>query len=87
MTLLVSLLAALIGAFSALITTFLKEVVFQRLNEARSKTNQQREIFRNYAAPLAAATEKLIWRFFRDFPRESGSIPEESDPTRRLQRV
>lgn len=67
MTLLVSLLAALIGAFSALITTFLKEVVFQRLNEARSKTNQQREIFRNYAAPLAAATEKLIWRFSEIF--------------------
>jgi hypothetical protein len=63
----VPLVAALIGAISALGTTFLKEFVIERLNEGHVKTNEQRAIFRNYAAPLAAASEKLLWRFSEIF--------------------
>jgi hypothetical protein len=63
----VPLAAALIGAISALATPLLKDLVIQRLNERRSKSDQQHEIFRNYAAPLTGACEKLIWRFYEIF--------------------
>ncbi len=59
--------AALIGAASALATTWLKESVFQKHTEVRSKQQQQKEIFRNYASPLITASENLIWRFSEIF--------------------
>ena len=63
----VSLAAALIGAASALATPFIKEFIVRRLSEQRSKSERQHEIFRNYAAPLIASCEKLIWRFSEIF--------------------
>jgi hypothetical protein len=59
----VPLVAALIGAFSALITTFFKDFLIQRWNETHTKSVEQRDIFRNYAAPLAGACQRLCWRF------------------------
>ena len=63
----VPLISALIGALSALATPFAKDLVIRRLNDKRSKSETQHEIFRNYAAPLAASCEKLIWRFSEIF--------------------
>lgn len=63
----VPLVAAFIGAVSAIATTVLKEHVFQRRTENRSKVNEQKRVFRNYAAPLAVTSEKLIWRFSEIF--------------------
>jgi hypothetical protein len=59
----VPIVAALIGAISALATPFIKDLLIQRLAEQRSKSDRQHEIFRNYAAPLASSCEKLMWRF------------------------
>lgn len=59
----VPLTSALIGAISALVTPFVKEGFIQLRNEKRAKLDGQHEIFRNYAAPLTASSEKLIWRF------------------------
>jgi hypothetical protein len=66
----VPLIAALIGALSALATTFLKDFLIQRWNETRLKSMQQRDIFRNYAAPLAGACQRLCWRFAEIFIEE-----------------
>lgn len=60
-------MAALIGAVSALVTPFIKDVLVQKLNERRVKTDAQHEIFRNYASPLVVACEKLVWRFSEIF--------------------
>lgn len=59
----VPLASALIGAMSALATPFVKEMFIQIWSEKRAKLNSQHDIFRNYAAPLTASSEKLIWRF------------------------
>ena len=61
------LASALIGAISALIAPFVKDVLIQLWNEKRAKLDSQHEIFRNYAAPLTASSEKLIWRFSEIF--------------------
>jgi hypothetical protein len=66
----VPIVSALIGAVAALITPFVKDLMIQGWNEARSKSAKQREIFRNYAAPLAAASERLVWRFAEIFIEE-----------------
>lgn len=59
----VPLAAALIGGFfGSLAEPTIKEIWIQRIVEKRTKTEQQHEVFRNYAAPLAAAAEKLTWR-------------------------
>ena len=63
----VPLASALIGAVSALVTMLLKDVIIQQWNEKRAKLDSQRAIFRNYAAPLIASSEKLIWRFSEIF--------------------
>jgi hypothetical protein len=57
------LASALIGAIAALATPFVKDVLIQKRTEKRGKLDRQHEIFRNYAAPLTASSEKLIWRF------------------------
>jgi hypothetical protein len=59
----VPLASALIGVVAALATPFVKDVFIQAQNDRRAKLASQREIFRNYAAPLTASSEKLIWRF------------------------
>lgn len=59
--------AALIGAVSALLTPLIKDLLIQRLNENWATSNKQREIFRNYAAPLVASCDKLMWRFSEIF--------------------
>ncbi|HLY06071.1 MAG TPA: hypothetical protein VKR31_10015 [Rhizomicrobium sp.] len=59
----VPIVAAFIGAASALVTPFVKDLFIQIWNEKRARAVQQREIFRNYAAPLSMSSEKLIWRF------------------------
>jgi hypothetical protein len=59
----VPLVSALIGAVSALATSIFKDFLVQKWNEARQKSIEQRDIFRNYAAPLAAVCERLTWRF------------------------
>jgi hypothetical protein len=63
----VGVASALIGAISALLTPVVKDLFIQRANERRAKSISQHEIFRNYAAPLAAASEKLLWRFAEIF--------------------
>ena len=63
----VPLASALIGAISALVTPLVKDVLIQLWNEKRAKIETQHEIFRNYAAPLTASSEKLIWRFYEIF--------------------
>jgi len=63
----VGLASALVGAISALLTPIVKDFFIQRANERRAKSISQHEIFRNYAAPLAAASEKLLWRFAEIF--------------------
>jgi hypothetical protein len=63
----VPIVSALIGVVSALATPIVKDVLIQRSNERRSKSDKQHEIFRNYAALLAASCEKLIWRFYEIF--------------------
>jgi hypothetical protein len=63
----VPLVSAFIGAFAALATPFLKDLLVQIWNDKRVKFDEQREIFRNYAAPLTASAEKLIWRFCEIF--------------------
>lgn len=56
--------AALIGAASgSIIGPLIKDFFIQKLTENRSRAAKQEEIFRNYAAPLAASSEKLLWRF------------------------
>lgn len=59
--------AALIGALAALITPLIKDLFVQHLNEKRTRSQSQREIFRNYAAPLISSSEKLVWRFSEIF--------------------
>lgn len=59
----VPLVAALIGGFfGSLAEPTIKEIWIQHIVDKRAKTEQQHEVFRNYAAPLAAAAEKLTWR-------------------------
>lgn len=63
----VPLVSAVIGAAAALATPFLKDLLIQRISDKRSKSETQREIYRNYTAPLAASCEKLVWRFAEIF--------------------
>lgn len=57
-----SLVSASLGIIAALITPIVKDLVIRRSNDRRAKTNAQREVFRNYAAPLIASCEALLWR-------------------------
>lgn len=60
-------MSASIGAIAALIVPFLKDFLFQSLNERRVETRRQEQVSRNYLAPLSDACQKLIWRFSEIF--------------------
>jgi hypothetical protein len=68
----VPIVSALIGVISALATPFVKDLYIQRRNDRIAHSENQREIFRNYAAPLVSASEKLIWRFSEIFLNNNG---------------
>ena len=63
----IPLASALIGAIAALVTPVMKDVFINKWSERRIKLDRQRDIFRNYAAPLTASTEKLVWRLSEVF--------------------
>jgi hypothetical protein len=61
-------IAALIGAFGgSVVAPLAKDILSQAFNTWWSKSVKQEEIFRNYAAPLTASSEKLLWRFSEIF--------------------
>jgi hypothetical protein len=64
------LLAAFVGIVSALLTAILKDFVFVRLHHRLDKKSGQRDVLRLYVAPLAQASEKLVWRFSEIFLSE-----------------
>lgn len=57
-----AVLAAVIGAGSALATTFVKEWLLERLKERRATRRSDGEVYARYLAPLSEACEKLVWR-------------------------
>jgi len=59
----VPIIASAVGAIIALMTTFLKDYVILKWTEDREKISTQREVLRNYVAPLVYSCEKLVWRF------------------------
>jgi hypothetical protein len=62
-SILIPVIAALIGAAFAIAGILLKELFIFRANAQLAKTETQRDIVRSYMAPLTSASEKLIWRF------------------------
>jgi len=59
----VTLVAASIGAVAAIVTPFIKDFLVQIWIDRRSKRISEQQVFRNYLAPLADSTQKLLWRF------------------------
>lgn len=57
------LLSALVGAIFGWLAPFIKSVTIDRWNEEHATTRTQREIIRNYLAPLVDVSEKIVWRF------------------------
>lgn len=57
-----ALWAALIGAVSALLVSFLKDYLFERLRERRTRRQSETDVYRQYLAPLCGACEKVVWR-------------------------
>ncbi|RIA37230.1 hypothetical protein DFR49_3108 [Hephaestia caeni] len=57
-----ALWAAIIGAGSALVVSFLKDFLFEWLKERRAKRQSQAEVYRQYLAPLCETCEKIVWR-------------------------
>jgi len=57
-----ALWAAIIGAGSALLVSFLKDFLFEWLKERRGRRQSQAEVYRQYLAPLCEACEKIVWR-------------------------
>lgn len=57
-----ALWAAAIGAGSALLVSFLKDYLFERLKERRARQQSEADIYRQYLAPLCEACEKIVWR-------------------------
>lgn len=57
-----ALWAAAIGAGSALLVSFLKDYLFERLKERRVRQRSEADIYRQYLAPLCEACEKVVWR-------------------------
>jgi hypothetical protein len=64
------LLAAFVGVVSALLTAVLKDFVFARWRHRFDKKSGERDVLRLYVAPLAQASEKLVWRFSEIFLSE-----------------
>lgn len=57
-----ALWAAAIGAASALLVTFVKDYLFERLKERRVRQQSEADVYRQYLAPLCEACEKIVWR-------------------------
>lgn len=57
-----ALWAAIIGAGSALLVSFLRDFLFERLKERRARRQSQAEVYRQYLAPLCETCEKIVWR-------------------------
>lgn len=57
-----TLWAAIIGAGSALLVSFLKDFLFDRLKERRTRRQSQADVYRQYLAPLCETCEKIVWR-------------------------
>ncbi|WP_254982261.1 hypothetical protein [Rhodopseudomonas palustris] len=57
-----ALWAALIGAVSALLVSFLKDYLFERLRERRTRRQSETDVYRQYLGPLCGACEKVVWR-------------------------
>lgn len=57
-----ALWAAMIGAGSALLVSFLKDFLFERLKERRTRQQSEAHVYRQYLAPLCETCEKIIWR-------------------------
>ncbi len=54
--------AALIGAFVAIATVFIKDIFFTLWIDSKKNKRDELSIFRQYADPLANATMSLLWR-------------------------
>jgi len=63
----VPVIASAVGALIALLTMFLKDFIVVRWIADRERTSAQRDILRNYVAPLASACSRLVWRFKETF--------------------
>ncbi len=57
-----ALWAAIIGAGSALLVSFLKDFLFEWLKERRTRHQSQADVYRQYLAPLCETCEKIVWR-------------------------
>lgn len=57
-----ALWAAIIGAGSAPLVSFLKDFLFEWLKERRTRRQSQMEVYRQYLAPLCETCEKIVWR-------------------------
>lgn len=62
-SILVPIVAALIGSAFAIAGILLKEHFIFRANSQHVRAENQRDIVRSYTAPLTSGCEKLIWRF------------------------
>lgn len=60
-------LAAFVGVASAVATAVLKDFVFVRWHRRLDKSADDDDVLRLYVAPLAAVSEKLVWRFSEIF--------------------
>jgi hypothetical protein len=66
----VTLVAALIGAGSALAVSLLKDWLLEARKERRAVRRGEAEIFDQYLAPLCDACEKIVWRTHEIFIHE-----------------
>lgn len=62
-----TIVSALVGAGTALITLAFKDYVFVRVLRRDQKVTSEQEVLRLYVAPLITACEKLVWRFSEIF--------------------
>lgn len=58
-----TLLAAFVGAASAIITLICKDFIFVKILKTQDRKDSEREILRLYVAPVVSSCEKLVWRF------------------------
>lgn len=73
---LITLLGALTGLLSAVVTSFIIPVVQKR----QEKAEQRRSIYERYAQPLAADAVNLLWRLDEILVRQRGQYLDESAP-------
>ncbi|WP_136623813.1 hypothetical protein [Bradyrhizobium centrolobii] len=62
-SILIPIVAALIGSAFAIAGILLKELFIFRANAQLARAETQKDIVRSYMAPLTSGCEKLIWRF------------------------